>query len=326
MTEIVKHTGAALAIAPEQTTFTEQQRTILSHMGVENAPEPDLQVFMHQCQRTGLDPFARQIHMIGRNSFNQRTDQWETKYTIQTGIDGYRVVGHRAAERAGHTVSVLAPQWCDNDGRWRDAWSKSWGAPIAARVTIKRNGEPFTATTNFDEYVQTKKNGQPTQMWTQRGAGQLAKCAEAMAWRMAFPHDLAGVYLDEEMQHADGSGAPLRDGPARRTVTSESFDAPADDTIDAEVEDEPAPAAETGEAASREQIVKIQAQCSDLGLTRPQRLAKAREVAGRHLSSANDLTKAEASRLIEALDSDLAGQTQADDGYPTEEPSAGGEQ
>jgi hypothetical protein len=33
---------------------------------VENAGNGDLAVFFHQAVRTGLDPFAKQIYMIGR--------------------------------------------------------------------------------------------------------------------------------------------------------------------------------------------------------------------------------------------------------------------
>ncbi len=61
------------------------------------------------------------------------------------------------------------------------------------------------------------------------------------------------------------------------------------------------------EPASREQITKIQAQFSDLGITdRSERLVRAMNVADRDLTSSNELTKAEASKLIEALDADLA--------------------
>jgi phage recombination protein Bet len=199
--EVVIHGGqTALAISETQTAFTPQQAAMLEHLGVKDANEADLAVFFHQVKRTGLDPFAKQIYMIGRWS------KEGTKQTIQTGIDGYRLIGRRAATAAGDTLGVKAPQWAHPDGGWRDVWTPKWGDPVAARVTITRGGETFEAVALFDEYKQTKRDGGLTQMWAQRPAGQIAKCAEALAWRMAFPQDLAGIYTDTEMEQ--GSNEP----------------------------------------------------------------------------------------------------------------------
>src|SRR5690625_128623 len=208
-TELAKAASTELAITADQTDFTPAQRTALKHMGVDSATNEDLQIFFHQAKRTGLDPFARQIHMIGRNSKNYQTGQYEVKYTIQTGIDGFRLIGRRAAEQTGETISMDQAEWLAEDGTWRPAWSNKWGLPIAARVTIKRNGQPFTAVAMFDEYAQKTRQGNLTQMWQQRPAGQLSKCAEALAWRMAFPQDLAGLYTAEEMNQSSNSDTQL---------------------------------------------------------------------------------------------------------------------
>jgi phage recombination protein Bet len=212
-TELTKAAATELAIRPDQTEFTPVQKKALEHIGVDQASEGDLQVFFHQAKRTGLDPFARQIHMIGRRSseYNPETQEktWTTKYTIQTGIDGFRLIGRRAAEQTGETISMDQAEWLAEDGTWRPAWSNKWGLPIAARVTIKRNGQPFTAVAMFDEYAQKTRQGNLTQMWQQRPAGQLSKCAEALAWRMAFPQDLAGLYTAEEMDQATNSDTQM---------------------------------------------------------------------------------------------------------------------
>lgn len=204
-----------LTIAPEQKEFTAVQRASLAHMGIATSATPsdaDLAVFFHHVKRTGLDPFARQCYLIPRQSSRQENGQWikETKWTIQTGIDGFRLIGHRAAGQSGETVSVEAPEWMHPDGSWRPVWSKAWGQPLAAKVTIRRAGQPFTAVAMFDEYAQTKFDGGLTSMWSQRPAGQIAKCAESAAWRMAFPQDLAGIYSDEEMGQADNVAPDLK--------------------------------------------------------------------------------------------------------------------
>lgn len=194
-----------LAISESQTQFSEQQVTMLRHIGLEKAGEADLGVFFHQCKRTGLDPFARQIYMI------ERWSKDGAKFTIQTGIDGFRLIGRRAADRSKDSISLKPPQWAHPDGSWRDVWIEAWGNPVGARVTIERGGQPFTAVALFDEYKQTKRDGGLTSMWAQRPAGQIAKCAEALAWRMGFPQDLAGIYTDDEMGQADNPGpAPVQ--------------------------------------------------------------------------------------------------------------------
>lgn len=306
-TDLTTTQPTGLAIAPEQTRFTDDQRAVLAHMGVENAPDADLQVFMHVCQRTGLDPFARQIHMIGRNSKNYQTQQWETKYTIQTGIDGYRVVGHRAADRTKTRVSVEAPEWAHEDGTWRPVWSKGWGWPVAARVTIRRNGDPFTAVALFDEYKQTKKDGNLTQMWAQRPAGQLAKCAEALAWRMALPHDLAGIYVDEEMQHADNRPADVEPAerprgldavraavaPARRSTTD-------DNTEDVEVVDDTRPLTDH----TRRKMFALLSEVDPNADAETQRKGMAL-VLGRPVESRASLSEDDALAVIDALQAEL---------------------
>jgi hypothetical protein len=77
--------------------------------------------------------------------------------------------------------------------------------PVAARFTVYRKDwpHPVHAVAHFREYVQTTKDGTPTTMWANMPAGQIGKCAEALARRKAFPRRLSGVYIDEELQHLD---------------------------------------------------------------------------------------------------------------------------
>jgi len=70
-------------------------------------------------------------------------------------------------------------------------------------VLRKGYREPRWAVALWREYRQTKRDGGVTRMWSDRPAGQLAKCAEALAWRAAFPHELGGVYTTDEMAQAD---------------------------------------------------------------------------------------------------------------------------
>lgn len=187
MTTLVP-TSSTLAIQPGQQSFTPTQVAALQQLGLDKAGDADLAVFFHTCIRTGLDPFRKQIYMIGR--WDGRAGR--EKYTIQTGIDGYRVIANRTGTYAGSDETWTE----DKDGR-----------PTSATVTVRKlvKGVPFefAATAHWGEYVQLTKDGKPAGLWAKMPHRMLAKCAEALALRKAFPEDLAGIYTDEEMSQAE---------------------------------------------------------------------------------------------------------------------------
>lgn len=215
MNDIVK-AGGALAIRPDQTAWTPEQGAVLRQSGIDNqVATEELSAFLHLCQRTRLDPFSRQIYLIGRWDNRQQ----RKVYTPQTSIDGYRVIAHRACADVGHALGYEDTLWCDKDGRWRDVWLSD-APPAAAKVTVIRNGMRFSAVARYSEYVQTKKDGGPSGLWGKMPATMTAKCAEALALRMAFPHDLAGVYTAEEMAQADNP-APAAERHLRKVQQGE---------------------------------------------------------------------------------------------------------
>jgi hypothetical protein len=80
-------------------------------------------------------------------------------------------------------------------------------------VWRKDIGRAFVGEARWDEFVQTKKNGDPTHMWRKMSHTMLAKCAEAQALRKAFPQKLGGLYSDDEMAQAENdrdAAAPAR--------------------------------------------------------------------------------------------------------------------
>jgi phage recombination protein Bet len=176
--------STALAITGEQTYWTPAQISALKQLGLSNASNGDLAFFFHQAQRTGLDPFARQIYMIERGG----------RYNIQTSIDGFRII----AQRSGKYRGQAGPYWCGEDGAWKDVWLKNT-PPLAARVGVYADGwtEPLWAVAKWDSYAQQSP------IWRKMPDLMLAKCAEALALRKAFPNDLSGVYTDDEMSQAD---------------------------------------------------------------------------------------------------------------------------
>lgn len=308
LTTYAAPTGTALTIGADQARFTDPQIAVLRHLGVEGATAADLDVFFHQCKRTGLDPFVRQIYMISRESSEKDgRGQWVKviKQTIQTGIDGYRLIARRAADRSGEGYSLTAPQWADRNGGWREVWSKEWGFPIACRLTVTRAGQPFTAVALFDEYVQTKRDGNPTRMWEQRPAGQLAKCCEALALRMAFPQDLAGLYTDDEL----GEPQPVETVEVQRDTKPArvSRAKPPAPVVEEPPLDEPLEVDAEPDPITDAQQRKMHALLREVGHDRESGLAFISGLLGREVDTTKALTKADAGRVIDALELSLAG-------------------
>jgi phage recombination protein Bet len=189
---IEKPTGA-LALTSDQIQWTPAQRAALVQIGLDKADDANLSVFLHYCQRTGMDPFTRQIYMIGRWDRNAG----RLKYTIQMAIDGFRIIAQRSLQYAGQTE----PQWCGPDGVWKDVWVDHTKPPVAARIGVLRHGwpQPTYAVAHFAEFA-PMRDGKLEPMWQRMPANQIAKCAEAAALRKAFPNDLSGMYVPEELE------------------------------------------------------------------------------------------------------------------------------
>ena len=289
--------GGALEVRHNQTQWTTDQHAALTQLGLAEATEADLKVLMHQAQRTGLDPFSRQIYMIGRKD---RDAPGGIKYTIQTGIDGFRIIADRRPEYRGQ----VGPEWCGEDGQWRDVWTAS-KPPAAARVGVIRSDfdKPIYGVANFREYAQHRYGGELTAMWAGKGALMIAKCAEALALRKAFPHDLSGLVTDVEAGRDD---MPRREAPSR----SSSGDAVTVDELTGSAPAAPPdapPAADAGPPINRAQQTKMHAQLGDFGIKeRADKLTTVGILVGRTIESSNDLTAVEASGVIDLFERLLA--------------------
>ncbi len=180
--------------------LTDEQVTLIKRTICKNATDDELQLFISTCNRTRLDPFLGQIWAIKRSEWNAETRQKENKLCIQVGIAGLRL----AAERSGQYEGQESPQWCGEDGVWKDIWLSD-KPPVAARVAVWRTGfrvamcKPVT----YRSRVQTKADGKPNSFWERDPAGQLAKCAEAASLKAAFPDQLKGMDVIENGQPID---------------------------------------------------------------------------------------------------------------------------
>lgn len=161
--------------------FSYEQIELIKQTVCKGATDAELQFFLCVCVRTGLDPFMKQIYSIPRSG--QRT--------IQVSIDGSRSIA-------------------DKTNRYMPGRKSSFeytpkGELLSATSYVKKLADDgswheIEAEANWSEY-----NPGNNPIWKKMPRTMLAKCAEALALRKAFPSHLSGIYTKEEMDQADSN-------------------------------------------------------------------------------------------------------------------------
>ncbi|MGY1548388.1 recombinase RecT [Streptomyces sp. MN6] len=187
--------------------WTDKEHQALDALGVPT-DHAGRTLLYETAKRTGLSPFARQIYLTERDN---------GRLAVETTIDGLRAI----AENHGMYAGQVGPHWCGPNGKWLDVWVSS-KPPTGARVGILRKdcNVPIWGVALWSEYA----GDNPPAFYKRMPSHMLAKVAEALGLRRAFPQDLGGLYTNDEIFQRD-SGSTTRGesfgqararGPARR--------------------------------------------------------------------------------------------------------------
>jgi len=157
-----------------------------------------VRMVMSYCRAAGLDVMQKPVHIV---------PMWNAKAgamidVVMPGVGLYRT----QASRTGQFAGMSEPEFGQMITEKIDGVEVTY--PEYARCTVKRaldNGviAEFTAIEYWKENYAVKggkeKSVAPNAMWSKRPRGQIAKCAQAQALRIAFP-ELGAQPTAEEME------------------------------------------------------------------------------------------------------------------------------
>jgi phage recombination protein Bet len=293
--------------------FNAERLELVKRTVCRGATDDELALFIQQCRRTGLDPFAKQIHAIKRWDSKQQREVM----AIQVGIDGLRLISQRTGEADGQE----GPFWCGPDGNWVDVWLAS-EAPTAAKVIVHRKGHahPYTGIALYASSVQRTKEGKPNTFWERMAAHMLSKVAEALALRKAFPQELSGLYTPEELGEPErpldvrpirGKALPAKQAanptPPRAVAEGDGMNGEPPDERDpqpADYEEERGDAFEPLDQAIQERIAAL---LRELVMAWGDEKCQERtaQLLGRHVPRITELTAEEAVKVVTALETTM---------------------
>lgn len=148
------------------------------------------------CRARKLDPFKRVVHIvpIWNKQIGRMVD------TVWPGIGELRTTAFRTGQYAGKCETVFGPDVHEELG------GVAMTFPEWAQVTVKRivcgHVVDFCGPRVYwkETYATAKRDTDaPNEMWRDRPRGQIDKCAEAAALRTAFPEEIGGDLIDDEV-------------------------------------------------------------------------------------------------------------------------------
>lgn len=191
-------TEAALVPRTEEGQLSKEDINTLAKAGIvpQGTPFSQVMVFARICRERGLSPFSKEIYLV----------QYGDKYSVITGIDGFR----RLACETGSYAGCDEPKYnLDSSGNWKtpaDLLLEN-KLPVTCTFTVYRMVDghrvPFSHTAVFREFSSGKNK------WQSMPFQMIAKVAEAFALKKGFSDRLKGLHIPEEQDAFEDNQAPV---------------------------------------------------------------------------------------------------------------------
>ena len=174
-------------------------RTALKSSLYPGASEASVDLVLSYCRAAGLDPMQKPVHIVPMWDSKAR----EMRDVVMPGIGLYRTNAARTGQFAGMSEPEFGPLVTERIGN-KDVTYPDWCKVTAYRQLPSGHIAEFTAVEYWIENYAIKggkdQDQSPNAMWSKRVRGQLAKCAQAQALRMAFPEAVGAGPTAEEME------------------------------------------------------------------------------------------------------------------------------
>jgi phage recombination protein Bet len=199
-------------------TLKKAERDLIRSHVASDATPSEFALFLYDAQIRGLNPLKNELYFVKRMAWNSVTKRKEPVASHQVAIDGYRILAERTGKYKGQTKVEFG-----DDMTFANETVPEW-----AEVGVYKEGftQPVYGRVYFKEYAAVY-NDKLMSMWARMPRHMIAKCAESLALRKAFPDTLAGINTKEEMSgmdrvevrvvdHEDTEEAPEKPAPPKK--------------------------------------------------------------------------------------------------------------
>ena len=156
--------------------------------------------YLHKASITGANPAMNEIFLIPRYESVKTATGWE-KRVVGSVQFSYHFFLARATEGETEMSFSVASNVEETFSPVTNRMSKQLVS--TAMVYKTKDAKPIVYKARWHEFAQRRGQGGYTKAWESKSTLMLEKCALANAMRWAYPHKMAGIYVQEEMPQSN---------------------------------------------------------------------------------------------------------------------------